>query len=753
MTPHDRPELGQTAPDRPSPFAMSSIAPAGGALQIRPKTKPAVLATTPNVFGLLQALKRRWILAFSLAVVGGAAAAAGAWFTQQTTYTARSVIQIKAEQPFILNRQGSGDYSSYKLTQMMWVRSAFVINKALNEPKVKTSSYVVEKEEPVLALQRDLQVDFGGGPEFMRIGLSGLNPNELVDIVNAVRKIYVEDILEDEKAERMVRLKMLTGLKTKYDRILKESRKTLNNLLQGVGSAETKTQELIYEILLKQTDAVQNQLVKFKSEKFAMQVVQSLAERPESAKDGSPPPNAVLDEQLKNDPKLAPYYKSIADLEHYIKVTEERMVDPAPVLSALKKRLENANKELKVLLEKLGPEHEKRLEKERNKDKDARKKRLEDLEELEKWWTKERDRLGKELATFKKERFEAEELRLEVVQQEEIVKQFTKSISALQVELDAPARWKDVEQTTVNKDTDARLKKCAMAGGGTFAFFILGVALLEFRKRRVNTVDEVVHGLELRLMGTVPAVPDRAQRGLGTASDPRDLYWQGILAESVDAARTMLLHMARQEAHKVVMITSAIGGEGKTLLSCHLAASLARAGFRTLLVDCDLRRPSVHQLFGLSQGPGFSELLCDEVKSAEALQSTPVPGLSVVAAGDATPTALQALAHHKSKEIFANLKEQFDFVLVDSAPVLAVSDTSLIAQGVDGVMLSVLREVSLLPSVFAAYERLIALQVRILGAVVSGVGGDDYRARYAASYQKAAAVAQESALDEINHED
>ena len=102
-----------------------------------------------------------------------------------------------------------------------------------------------------------------------------------------------------------------------------------------------------------------------------------------------------------------------------------------------------------------------------------------------------------------------------------------------------------------------------------------------------------------------PADPEpiAEERSLARRNES-DRYWQNLLLESIDATRTMLVHAARTGSHRVVMITSAVGGEGKTSLASHLATSLARSGLRTLLVDADLRSPSIHRLFDLPVGGG-----------------------------------------------------------------------------------------------------------------------------------------------------
>lgn len=197
----------------------------------------------------------------------------------------------------------------------------------------------------------------------------------------------------------------------------------------------------------------------------------------------------------------------------------------------------------------------------------------------------------------------------------------------------------------------------------------------------------------------------------------------------------MLLRDAHAAETRVIMVTSAVSGEGKTTLASHLASSLARAGRRTLLIDCDLRRPSAHQLFELPLQPGFSEAVLGEVHVAEATLSTAVDGLWMIPAGQWDREVLQALARDGVDKLFEKLKNEYDFVVVDSHPVLPATDSLLIGQHVDAVILSVLRGVSQSPKVYAAAQRLATLGIRIVGAVVNGLPEDDV---YTGGYQYAA---------------
>src|SRR5204863_224002 len=125
---------------------------------------------------------------------------------------------------------------------------------------------------------------------------------------------------------------------------------------------------------------------------------------------------------------------------------------------------------------------------------------------------------------------------------------------------------------------------------GMFGLLLFGVAFREFRTRKVTGVGEVAQGLGMSVLGTLPALPARA-RGAAAGGTAKDAQWQSAMNESVDAVRTLLLHTARAGGIQVIMVTSAGGGEGKTSVASQLAASLARAWRKTLLVDGDLRNP------------------------------------------------------------------------------------------------------------------------------------------------------------------
>src|SRR5262249_20891137 len=142
--------------------------------------------------------------------------------------------------------------------------------------------------------------------------------------------------------------------------------------------------------------------------------------------------------------------------------------------------------------------------------------------------------------------------------------------------------------------------------------------------------------------------------------------------------------------------------------------------------------PALHRLFELPLEPGFCELLRDECSLAEVERPASVSGLTFISAGRLDPAALRLLGRDRGPEIFKRLRSEYEFIIVDSSPLLPVADGLLVAKQVDGVLLSLLCDVSRLPRVYEACTRLTSLGVTVLGAVVNGTANNfsDYDKRY-----------------------
>lgn len=304
----------------------------------------------------------------------------------------------------------------------------------------------------------------------------------------------------------------------------------------------------------------------------------------------------------------------------------------------------------------------------------------------------------------------------------------------LKVETGAPKRVTVAEEPYVMAGVEGnrRVRNAAMAGAGVLLAGLAGLVGWEIRSRRVTRSDELATALGLPLLGTIPP----AEAGIEAS---------GELVEAVDSARTVLLHGDPSDRPlRTVVVTSALPGEGKTSLSGHLAISLARAGYRTLIVDGDVHSPSVHQVFDLDGGPGLCELLRDETGMDAVVRTTRVPGLSVLPAGRWSLTTRQALVGDRWSSIRRQLEKRYDYVIVDTAPLLLMTDSLLLARNADGVILSALLGVTQVNSVAETQTRLNSLGARILGVIVNGARSP-YSLRYGYGYGRYKPAGDEAA--------
>jgi polysaccharide biosynthesis transport protein len=249
----------------------------------------------------------------------------------------------------------------------------------------------------------------------------------------------------------------------------------------------------------------------------------------------------------------------------------------------------------------------------------------------------------------------------------------------------------------------------------------LAISLIEFHSRRITDPQDISQTLGLDLLGSLPAMPKPLIKFWEQPKESRMALWNNALIEAVDSTRSILLHDPNVEQRRVLMVASAAAQEGKTTFACQLAGSLARAGRKTVLVDFDLRRPRAHELLNVPLELGLSELLSEKLDVQTVLHSTSEPSLSVIPAGRVNESALQSIAKDGADWLFKELKKEFEFIIVDSSPILYVADSASVGRNVDGAIMVVRSHASRLPAVAVACERVEMLGIDLIGGVMVGV--------------------------------
>jgi capsular exopolysaccharide synthesis family protein len=266
------------------------------------------------------------------------------------------------------------------------------------------------------------------------------------------------------------------------------------------------------------------------------------------------------------------------------------------------------------------------------------------------------------------------------------------------------ARLKEVDVTSGLTDQSISIQERALGAGpvpsqtlkyiilGVFGGLAAGVAAafgLNYLDPSLRTIDQVEQRTGLGVVASVPLIKKSGPAsGGGGINLPAVKDRRGVVAEAFRTMRATLAMISGREKHRVFLVTSAIPGEGKTFTSSNFAATLAQQGFRTLLIDADLRKPSVSKLFfNENLKPGLSEVLMGSATAAQAIVPTQIENLAVLPAGGIAPNPSELLAQPSFGELMSKLRSEYDRIVIDSSPVLAVRDPLLLATSVDACCL------------------------------------------------------------------
>jgi polysaccharide biosynthesis transport protein len=237
-----------------------------------------------------------------------------------------------------------------------------------------------------------------------------------------------------------------------------------------------------------------------------------------------------------------------------------------------------------------------------------------------------------------------------------------------------------------------------------------------------DDLDRAAHGL-VPTVALIPAVPgwkDRDEPRVVSVVEPNS-----ATAEAYRALRTSLLFLTVDRPVRVVQITSPSASEGKTTTLANLGASMASAGRRVVISCSDLRRPRIHEFFGLTNAVGLTSVIVGDVALADALQPVPgVDGLSILASGPPPPNPSELLSSARAAEVFASIREAFDLVLLDSPPVLPVTDAAVLSRRADALLLVATAGATTRREFSRAVELLRQVDAPLIGSILNGVAGE-----------------------------
>jgi capsular exopolysaccharide synthesis family protein len=261
-----------------------------------------------------------------------------------------------------------------------------------------------------------------------------------------------------------------------------------------------------------------------------------------------------------------------------------------------------------------------------------------------------------------------------------------------------------------------------LMGGVGLAFFI------EYLDNTIKLPNEVKDDLKIPYLGPVPIFAgETTQEGI---SDELVLIHspKSTASESFRGIRTGILFSSADTPPQVILVTSAAPGEGKSSCVANLGATLAMAGSKVVILDCDMRRPRLHKIFNCPREIGISSVLVGTSPLSHVVVHTVVENLDLIPCGPIPPNPSEIVGSRKIKQLIDELRKHYQHILIDSPPITAVTDAVLLSQVSDSVLLVIRAGDTPKPVIQNGIEQLKNVNAHIMGAILNGIktGRDSY---------------------------
>jgi len=375
---------------------------------------------------------------------------------------------------------------------------------------------------------------------------------------------------------------------------------------------------------------------------------------------------------------------------------------------------------------------------------------------------KRMDEVRKESAESGRKELDYDQLAMEIENKKQLLvvllqKQNATDVSAQVQEKAVPTtriiEYAELPKKVFSPDIQKNLLFAILAG----LLGSIGLALLlDYFDRSLKTAEDVEQQLHLPYLGMVPFYVMEGENGHGNSSKalakletPQASlarrygpYRLSVLdtaspaSEAIKTVRTSLLLAFPGSPPRSILITSSRAGEGKTFIACNLAVALTQLDKRVVIVDADMRNPNLHKAWDVQNDMGLSIYLSNDVPIASVLKTAAVSRLTLMTSGPKTPRPAELLASARFGDLLKQLEGQFDFVIVDSPPVLPVADSVILASHVQSVILVVRGGTTPRDVVKMAKRKLAASNGIIAGTVLNGIDLADpyYYYRYYSDY-------------------
>jgi len=682
-----------------------------------------------------RAVRRHWWQAFGIWLLGSSGLVTLAYYKVKPSYDAFSTIKVDpGDRGLFRENNTSVDFEVFKETQVKRVTNPNVIATALaTHPDLLNLPRLARAEDPEVEIRKSLVVGVIPRTNLIQVSMSSPSAEEAAAIVNAMIEAYLKFALDSSEEETEKRCRRLRDVKEERTIAVRQKRDAIAALVKRIGSVDTVQARDRNAVSIEQYGLLTNQLLQtdlelVESQARLDQIRAEAAERLQQLDPADPDPEIV-----------AAFYASpqVSEIRVRLEKARQSLIEAERIarnatdaaVSSARKRVDEAQRQLDNLWVRMRPSLEKAGS---NRDRELKVAEAK-VAALKTRMVQLNDRLEK--LNIQSKADGADELTLEFARQdleraESVLDTVTKSLDQVEFEAKDPvARFRQEFPAKASNAPLAnhQLKAMAAAPVGMLLGVLGLVVLVEIHAGRVHDPEELPERLKLPVLGVVPRLP-RARTAPGQLSGREEARSRRDLdqfTQSLDHLRVAICSGKTSwgRARRSVLITSACGSEGKTTLAAQLAERCVNAGMLTLLIDADIRHPTLSRMFDLPSSQGLVNVLRGEARAEEAITVIEAAGgFHFLPAGSPRVDPSRLLQDGRLAKLLASAKESFDIVIVDAPPVLPVADALTIGRWVDGAVLAVRFDTSRYPMVERANRRLAAVGVPVIGAVVNGVG-------------------------------
>ncbi len=696
------------------------------------------------------AFRRWWKLCLPIGLVLAVGCSLAVFFLKKPEYQSDAWLQILSVKPTLAFQAGSLEnraaMSRFRSTQAQLIKSPVILHPVLDKLDVEHMDELPpHRDQQIEWLREKINVASPSDSELFIVSYTSPTPEMAQSVVKEVVTEYMNYKRDVERGQRDAELlRILEEEQEKHrqakERIQKEIRVLFGQVYPNMD------RDVFDESGLGLVQA--NPLAVLEAKRLDTLMQKAIMERELRElqlgidEDPSPPPQELVDAALESDQRMIT--KNL-EVEEAKRVYEDALAKAPdlPVVERLKSTWNSKQDELDRLRSELRPEIEATmLRAMKAETKSQRTQRIADLtsslrnfEEYESVLEGQIDDKQEELKKLGEARLELQEANRQLEIEDNVLNRLTMEQTELQTERGAPEQVKLVHMPLLPSESISSPWPYIVIVSVLGLCVPFGLTIgWEFLTRRVSTSSDLKGKSSLNVIGEITQFPSRR------LTVDSELDGTPVYEESIDQICATLMYSPQTEHMRVFGVCSAISGEGKTSVAAQLAMSFARScSERVLLIDGDLRDPDLAHLFNIEEAPGLVDVLTSRCSPREAIVTDWGHKLHLLPAGILTERPHSLFGQGRFQAVLKELAAGYDYVVVDTPPVLCASEALAISRAVDGVLICSMRDKSRTAQVAAAANRVRDAGAKLVGCVLSGIPKKQYLNQYG-TYARAYAV-------------